>query len=71
MLIHSYTPYLQVTHNTYTGWRRLIRRHKLQVIFRKRATTYTALLQEMTYKNKASYDSTPPCIYSISTSTSR
>jgi len=44
-----------------TGWRRLIGCLKLQVIFRKRATNYRALLRKMTYKDKASYDSTPPC----------
>jgi len=47
-----------------TGWRRL----KLQVIFRKRATIYRALLRKMTNARKASYDSTPPpCIYLPST----
>jgi len=30
---------------------------KLQVIFRKKATHYRALLRKMTYKDKASYDS--------------
>jgi len=35
---------------------------KLQVIFRKRATIYRALLWKMTYKDKASYGSSPPCI---------
>jgi len=44
-----------------TGWRRLIGCLKLQVIFRKRATNYRALLRKMTYEDKASYDSTPPC----------
>jgi len=34
---------------------------KLQVIFRKRATNYRALLRKMTYGNKASYGSSPPC----------
>jgi len=34
---------------------------KLQVIFRKRATNYRALLRKMTYTNKAFYVSTPPC----------
>jgi len=34
--------------------------YKLQVIFRKRATIYRALLRKMTYEDKASYDSTPP-----------
>jgi len=45
-----------------TGWRRLIGCLKLQVIFRKRATNYRAFLRKMTYEDKASYDSTPPCI---------
>jgi len=40
---------------TYTGWRRPIGCLKLQVIFRKRATTYRALLRGMTSKDKASY----------------
>ena len=42
------------------GWRRLIARLKLQVIFRNRATIYRALLRKMTHEDKASYDSTPP-----------
>ena len=42
-----------------TGWRRLIGCLQLQVISRKRATTYRALLRKMTYEDKASYDSTP------------
>ena len=33
----------------------------LQVSFRKRATNYRALLREMTYKDKTSYESSPPC----------
>jgi len=45
----------------YTGWRRPIRCHRWQVIFRKRATNYRALLREMNYKDKASYGSSPPC----------
>jgi len=45
----------------YTGWRRPIGCLKLQVIFRKRATNYRALLRKMTYKDKASYGSSPPC----------
>jgi len=44
-----------------TGWRRLIGCRKLQVIFRKRANNYRALLLKMTYEDKASDDSTPPC----------
>ena len=44
-----------------TGWRRPIGFLKLQVIFRKRATGYRALLRKMTYKDKAIYGSSPPC----------
>ena len=40
-----------------TGWRRLIGCLKLQVIFRKRATNYRALLWKMTYEDNASYAS--------------
>jgi len=45
-----------------TGWRRLIGCLKVQVIFRKLATNYKALLRKMTYKDKASYGSSPPCM---------
>jgi len=45
-----------------TGWRRPIGCLKLQVIFHKRAPNYRALLQKMTYKDKASYRSSPPRI---------
>jgi len=34
---------------------------KLQVIFHKRTTKYRDLLQKVTYKDKASYGSSPPC----------
>jgi len=44
-----------------TGWRRLIGYLKLQVILRKRATKHRALLQRMTYEDKACYGSSPPC----------
>ena len=43
------------------GWRRLTGCLKLQVIFRKRATNYRALLPKLTYKDDASRDSTLPC----------
>jgi len=33
----------------------------LQIIFHKRATKYRSLLREMTYKDKGSYESSPPC----------
>ena len=45
-----------------TEWRRPIGCLKLQVIFRKRATNYRALLQKMTYKDKASCGSSALCI---------
>ena len=46
---------------THTGWRRLIGSPKLQIIFHKRATKYRSLLRKMTYKDKGSYESSPPC----------
>jgi len=45
-----------------TGWRRLIGSPKLQIISHKRATKYSSLLRRMTYKDKGSYESSPPCI---------
>jgi len=52
-----------VCHNVHhTGWRRPIGCLKLQVIFRKRATNYTAFSREMTCKDKACCASWPPCI---------
>jgi len=38
---------------------------KLQVIFGNRTTNYRALLRKMTCKSKASYGSSPPCMYRI------
>ena len=35
--------------------------HELQIIFQKRATKYRSLLRKMTYKDKGSYESLPPC----------
>jgi len=43
-----------------TGWRLLIGSPKLQFIFHKRATKYRSLLRKMTYKDKGSYESSPP-----------
>ena len=40
----------------HTGRPRVIKCLESQVIFRKRATNYRALLRKMTYKHKASYD---------------
>ena len=34
---------------------------ELQIVFHKRATKYRALLLKMTYKDKGSYESSPPC----------
>jgi len=39
---------------------RVAKTHKLQIIFHKRATKYRSLLRKMTYKDKASYESSPP-----------
>ena len=50
---------------THTGWRRLIGCLQLQVIFRKRANNYMALLRRMTYEHKARYVTTPPCTASL------
>jgi len=47
-------------HGRSRGWQRPIGCLQLQVIFRKRATNYRALLRKMTCKDKAPYDSTPP-----------
>jgi len=44
-----------------TGWRKLIGSPKLQIIFHKRAIKCRSLLQKMTYKDKGSYESSPPC----------
>jgi len=44
-----------------TGWRRLIGCFRSPVISRKRATKYRALLRKIIYKDKSSYDYTPPC----------
>ena len=51
------------------GWRHELRSmklaphiacRKLKVSFTKRATNFRAMLRKMTYKDRASYDSTPP-----------
>jgi len=47
---------------SHTGWRRLIESPKLKIIFHKNATKYRSLLQKMTYEDKGSYESSPPCI---------
>jgi len=62
-LVHMYLTTWSSTYRTRagTGWRRPIGCLKLQVIFRKRATYYRALLQKMTCKDQASYGLSPPC----------
>ena len=50
-------------HMILTGWWRPIGCLELQLIFRKRATNCRALLRKMTYKDKASYGSSPPCTW--------
>jgi len=52
---------LHVVEDAHTGWRRRRGCLKLQVIFRRRATNYRALLRKMTYKDKTCCGSTPPC----------
>jgi len=44
-----------------SGWRRLIGSPKLPIIFHETATKYKSLLQKMTYEDKGSYESSPPC----------
>jgi len=58
----SHDPSCIPMHRLDTGWRRLIGSPKLQIIFHKRASKYRSLLQKMTYKDKGSYESSPPCI---------
>jgi len=69
-------PYAHVRHDVFTcdvtrpwstwpnhsGWRGLMGCLTLQVLFRKRATNYMALLRKMTYEDKVFYDSTPPYV---------
>ena len=47
-------------------WRTPIGCLKLPVVSRKRVTNYRALLRKMTHKDKASYDSTPSCMWHLS-----
>ena len=61
MQIHINICMILLIHTQDTGWRILIAYLKLQVIFRQRATNSRALLRKMTYEDKASYESTPPC----------
>ena len=49
------------TRRSSTGWRRLIGSPKLQIIFSRSVTKYRSLVRKMTYKDKGSYKSSPPC----------
>jgi len=62
VLQRCFVEFVSCTQQSCTGWRRLIGCLKLQVISRKRATNYRALLPKMTYEDEASYEPTPPCI---------
>jgi len=53
--------FITVSTKDATGRRRLIGSSKLQIIFHKRATEYRSLLRKMTYRDKGSYESSPPC----------
>jgi len=67
-MTHSYVRHDSHTPDQWRRWYRvanLIGCLKLQVIFRKRATQYRALLRKMTHEDKAPYDPTPPCIQSL------
>ena len=63
-IIHTHSRthiYMHTRVEECTGWRRLIGSPKLQIIFHKRATKYRSLLWKTTYKDKGSYESSPPC----------
>jgi len=57
----THTQTHQIQRDTHTGWRNPTEHLKLHVIFRKRATNNRALLLKMSYKDRASYGSSPPC----------
>ena len=59
--------FLYLTWPLPTGWRRLVGSLKLQILFHKRATKCRSLLRKMTYKDKGSYESSPPCICNVTT----
>ena len=63
--IHNRAILVQIALLWITGWRRPIGCFKLQVIFRRRGINYRALLRKMAYKDKASYESLPPCTVTI------
>ena len=58
---HSFASFIKAIVSRRTGWRRLIGSPNLQIIFHKRVTKYRSLLRKMTFKDKGSYESSPPC----------
>jgi len=68
MHVHTRTHTGTHTRTHTTGWRRLIGSPKLQILFHNRATKYRSRLRKMTYKDKGSYESLPPCAHLYSTS---
>ena len=59
--MYIYIPIYKICVCAGMGWRRCIGSLELQVSFRKRAINYRAHLRKMTYSDKASYASPPPC----------
>jgi len=57
------TPYREVLKRALQGGEDSKDAWSFRSFFRKRATIYRALLRKMTYEDKASYGSTPPCMY--------
>jgi len=63
-ITHTYVLHIHIyTCVTDTGWRRLMKSPTLQIIFHKWAIKYRSLLRKMTYKDKGSYGSSPPCTH--------
>jgi len=58
--VHVYI-YARASVNAYVNVYVYVHVHKDKGIFHKRATKYRALLWKMTYKDKGSYESSPPC----------
>jgi len=63
--MHESRSNIHILYTYSTWWPRPIGCLKLQVISRKRVTNYRAHLRNMTYKDKASYGSSPPCNHNL------
>jgi len=63
VMSHTWIGYCNTLFDSITGWWRLIGSPNLQIIFHKRATKYRSLLRKMTYNDKGSYESSPPCTW--------